>query len=63
MTAGEPLTIPETQYEGNARIAESADGQPLRVQYGTRTVRSITSAGVPEKEVAAAFASGTGASP
>jgi membrane-bound lytic murein transglycosylase D len=63
MTVGEPLTIPETQYDGNARVAESADEQPLRVRYGSRTVRPITSAGIPERELAAAFASGTGASP
>jgi membrane-bound lytic murein transglycosylase D len=41
MTVGEPLTLPETQYDGNARVADGADGTPLRVQYGRRTVRSI----------------------
>jgi len=41
MTVGKPLTLPETQYDGNARVADGADGKPLRVQYGSRTVRSI----------------------
>lgn len=41
MTVGEPLTIPEKRYEGNARIAQSADEKPIRVRYGTRTIRPI----------------------
>jgi hypothetical protein len=41
MTVGEPLTLPETQYDGNARVAESAEEKPIRVRYGRRTVRSI----------------------
>ncbi|HKL87692.1 MAG TPA: transglycosylase SLT domain-containing protein [Salinibacter sp.] len=41
MTVGTPLTLPATQYDGNARIAESADAEPVRVRYGSRTVRPI----------------------
>jgi membrane-bound lytic murein transglycosylase D len=41
MTVGEPLTLPEKEYAGNARVAESAEHEPLRVQYGSRTVRPI----------------------
>ena len=41
MRVGERLTIPETSYAGNARIADSADGAPLRVQYGRRTIRPL----------------------
>jgi membrane-bound lytic murein transglycosylase D len=41
MTVGEPLTLPKTQYDGNARVAESAKEKPIRVRYGRRTVRSI----------------------
>lgn len=43
MTVGEPLSLPEKTYAGNARVAESAEHQPIRVQYGSRTVRSIAS--------------------
>jgi len=43
MTVGEPLTLPETRYKGNARIAESAEEKPIRVRYGSRTVRPIAS--------------------
>ncbi len=42
MTVGQQLTLPETSYTGNAQIAESADGKPLRVRYGSRTVRPIS---------------------
>jgi membrane-bound lytic murein transglycosylase D len=41
MQVGERLTIPETTYAGNARIADSADGTPLRVRYGRRTIRPV----------------------
>lgn len=41
MRVGERLTIPESTYAGNARIADSADGSPLRVRYGRRTIRPI----------------------
>lgn len=41
MRVGERLSIPETQYAGNARIAESADAQPLRIRYGSRTIRPV----------------------
>ena len=41
MTVGTPLTLPATQYDGNARIAESAGAEPIRVRYGSRTVRPI----------------------
>ncbi|PQJ35381.1 hypothetical protein BSZ35_12920 [Salinibacter sp. 10B] len=41
MHVGQPLTIPETEYAGNTRIAESADATPIRVRYGRRTIRSI----------------------
>jgi membrane-bound lytic murein transglycosylase D len=41
MRVGERLTIPETTYAGNTRIADSADGSPLRVRYGRRTIRPI----------------------
>ena len=41
MRVGERLTIPESTYAGNARIADSADGGPLRVRYGRRTIRPI----------------------
>jgi membrane-bound lytic murein transglycosylase D len=44
MRVGERLTIPETAYAGNARIADSADGTPLRVRYGRRTIRPIDDA-------------------
>ncbi len=41
MTVGEPLTLPEKEYAGNARVAEGAGHNPIRVQYGSRTVRPI----------------------
>lgn len=41
MTVGERLTLPDKAYAGNARVAESAEHKPLRVQYGSRTVRPI----------------------
>lgn len=43
MQVGERLAIPEKEYVGNARIAESADAKPIRVRYGSRTIRSIAS--------------------
>jgi membrane-bound lytic murein transglycosylase D len=43
MRVGERLTIPEKTYEGNARVADGADHQPLRIRYGNRTVRPIGS--------------------
>jgi len=41
MRVGERLSIPEKTYSGNARIADSADGMPLRVRYGRRTIRPL----------------------
>ncbi|MFB6249515.1 MAG: transglycosylase SLT domain-containing protein [Salinibacter sp.] len=41
MRVGERLTVPETTYAGNVRIADSAGGTPLRVRYGRRTIRPI----------------------
>jgi membrane-bound lytic murein transglycosylase D len=41
MTVGERLTLPETQYDGNARIARSAEHKPIRVHYGNRAVRPV----------------------
>jgi membrane-bound lytic murein transglycosylase D len=41
MRVGERLTIPESTYAGNARIADSVDGSPIRVRYGRRTIRPI----------------------
>jgi membrane-bound lytic murein transglycosylase D len=43
MRIGEQLTIPEKTYEGNARVADGADHAPLRIRYGSRTVRPIGS--------------------
>ncbi|PSQ97086.1 MAG: lytic transglycosylase [Bacteroidetes bacterium SW_9_63_38] len=43
MSVGERLTIPEKTYEGNARVADGADRAPIRVRYGSRTVRPIGS--------------------
>jgi membrane-bound lytic murein transglycosylase D len=43
MRVGTQLAIPEQEYAGNARVAESADHQPLRIRYGSRTVRPIGS--------------------
>lgn len=42
MQVGEPLTVPEQSYLGNARLAEAADTQPIRVQYSSRTTRPLT---------------------
>lgn len=42
MQVGKRLTVPEGSYSGNARIAEVADAQPLRVQYSSRTTRPLT---------------------
>jgi len=42
MTAGKAIAIPEKTYEGNARVAQSAEHEPIRVQYGSRAVRSLT---------------------
>jgi membrane-bound lytic murein transglycosylase D len=56
MTVGEPLTIPETRYDGNARVAESADEQPLRIRYGRRTVRSIAGS-APDADLTASLSS------
>ncbi len=53
MRVGQRLTIPETEYAGNARITESADAEPLRVRYGSRTVRSIDEGGALETGLAA----------
>jgi len=41
LRVGERLSIPEQSYAGNARIADSADGTPLRVRYGRRTIRPL----------------------
>jgi membrane-bound lytic murein transglycosylase D len=41
MSVGQRLTIPDKTYEGNARVAEGAEHAPIRVRYGTRTVRPI----------------------
>jgi len=43
MNVGQQLTIPDKTYEGNARIARGTNHAPIRVRYGTRTVRSIES--------------------
>jgi len=43
MSIGERLTIPEKTYKGNARVANGADHAPIRVRYGSRTVRPIGS--------------------
>lgn len=51
MNVGQRLTLPEKTYEGNARIARSANHDPIRVRYGTRTVRSIES--TPASDLAA----------
>lgn len=42
MQVGEPLTVPEQSYLGNARLADAADVQPLRIQYSSRTTRPLT---------------------
>lgn len=42
LQVGQRLTIPETRYAGNARIAEAAEREPIRVRYGNRAVRSLT---------------------
>lgn len=44
MEVGERLTIPQKSYNGNARLAKSADRKPLRIQYGSRTVRRLSTA-------------------
>ncbi|PSQ76841.1 MAG: hypothetical protein BRD35_05325 [Bacteroidetes bacterium QH_7_62_13] len=41
MTAGKAIATPEKTYEGNARVAQSAEHEPIRVQYGSRAVRSL----------------------
>ncbi len=41
MTVGERLTLPEKQYDGNARVVEGAEQEPIRVHYGNRAVRPI----------------------
>ncbi len=43
MTVGERLTVPDKRYKGNARVAEAARHQPIRVRYGSRTVRPLDS--------------------
>jgi membrane-bound lytic murein transglycosylase D len=43
MSIGERITIPEKTYEGNARVANGTDHTPIRVRYGSRTVRPIGS--------------------
>jgi membrane-bound lytic murein transglycosylase D len=43
MSVGERLTIPEKTYEGNARVADGTEHAPIRVRYGSRTVRPIGS--------------------
>jgi membrane-bound lytic murein transglycosylase D len=41
LRVGQRLSIPETSYAGNARMADSVDGTPLRVRYGRRTIRPL----------------------
>jgi membrane-bound lytic murein transglycosylase D len=62
MTVGEPLTLPGTKYDGNARVADGADGKPLRVQYGSRTVRSIAD-DAPRASLAASLSSSAASTP
>lgn len=62
MRVGERLSIPETQYAGNARIAESADAEPVRIRYGSRTVRPIGGT-PPETELTAALSSASDSAP
>jgi hypothetical protein len=59
---GRPLTIPETQYDGNARIAASAEHEPIRVRYGSRTVRPIAGDS-PGADLTAALSSSESATP
>ena len=44
MRVGQRIDIPDTEYKGNSRIAESADGEPIRVRYGSRTIRPVAGA-------------------
>jgi membrane-bound lytic murein transglycosylase D len=62
MTVGEPLTLPEKEYAGNARVAESAEHEPLRVQYGSRTVRPIAG-NAPGADLTASLSSSESATP
>jgi membrane-bound lytic murein transglycosylase D len=62
MQVGERLTIPETTYAGNARIADSADGTPLRVRYGRRTIRPVADA-PSDGQLTASLAGDTPATP
>jgi len=41
LRVGQRLSIPERTYAGNARIADSTDGTPIRVRYGRRTIRPL----------------------
>jgi membrane-bound lytic murein transglycosylase D len=40
---GEQLTIPSVSYRGNKELLASAGGEPMRVRYGARFTRPITS--------------------
>ena len=62
MRVGERLTIPETTYAGNARIADSADGTPLRVRYGRRTIRPVADA-APDGPLTASLSGDTPVTP
>lgn len=44
LQAGQQLTLPVTSYNGNARIADRTNGEPIRVRYGARTVRPLVDA-------------------
>lgn len=43
LEVGERLTIPPVSYSGNRALLAAADGEPIRVRYGSRFTRPITS--------------------
>jgi membrane-bound lytic murein transglycosylase D len=63
MQVGQRLTIPASKYAGNARIAESADAEPIRVRYGSRTIRSIGTGGSLEESLTASVSDSSAPAP
>jgi membrane-bound lytic murein transglycosylase D len=53
LRVGQRLSIPERPYAGNARIADSTDGTPIRVRYGRRTIRPLGTGPSPSVPTAA----------
>lgn len=43
LEVGSTLTIPPVRYRGNQELLTSAEGEPIRVRYGARFTRPITS--------------------